>query len=302
MNTVSPIIIFVYNRLDHTKKTLDSLKKNHLASKSELFIYSDAEKNKESKQKVTEIRKYLKTITGFKKITIIERNENWGLANSIIDGVTNIVNKYGAVIVLEDDMVTSPYFLTYMNEALKFYQNETKVWHISGWNYPIATDELDDAFFWRVMNCWGWATWSDRWSSFEKNSEKLIENWDINTIKRFNLDGSEPGFWKQIQANQNKKLDTWAIFWYATIFEKNGLCLNPSLSLVVNIGLDGSGEHCSESSIFNTNLQDTQRVIKLPISIVESELALKLINNFYKSIKKPFYKKIIYKITNQFKW
>ena len=223
---ISPIVLFVYNRLWHTKQTIEALKKNELANESELFIYSDAPKNEDDQKQVENVREYLKTIDGFKKITIIERKENFGLAKSIISGVTEIVNKYGKIIVLEDDLVTSPHFLKFMNEALEFYSNKTKVWHISGWNYPIEYNKNIDTFLWRVMNCWGWGTWADRWKFFEKNIDKLVKTFSKEDIKRFNVDGYE-NFWNQVIENKEGKINTWAIFWYATIFKNNGLCLNP---------------------------------------------------------------------------
>ena len=159
---LSPIVLFVYNRPWHTKQTVEALQKNELAKESELFIYSDEAKNKDVRKSVDEVREYIGKIDGFKKVTIIKREKNWGLANSIIDGVTKTVNEYGKIIVLEDDLITSPYFLKFMNEALEFYKEEQKVWHISGWSYPINTNNIDDVFFLRVMNCWGWATWADK--------------------------------------------------------------------------------------------------------------------------------------------
>jgi len=117
------------------------------------------------------VRKYIHSINGFKKVTVVERDKNMGLADSIIDGVTTVVNQYGKLIVLEDDLVTSPYFLKFMNDALDFYQHEKKVWHISGWNYSITTNDLDDVFLWRLMNCWGWATWADKWQHYEVASK-----------------------------------------------------------------------------------------------------------------------------------
>ena len=110
---LAPIVLFVYNRPWHTQQTIEALQKNELVLESELFIYSDAAKIDDVKQAVDEVRSYIKSINGFKKITIIEREENWGLANSIIDGVTTIVNQYSKIIVLEDDLVTSPFFLKF---------------------------------------------------------------------------------------------------------------------------------------------------------------------------------------------
>jgi glycosyltransferase involved in cell wall biosynthesis len=239
------IVLFTYNRPRHTRQTIEALLKNEPASDSELFVFSDGPKDASDAENVQAVRNYIRTVRGFKKITIIERENNRGLADNIIDGVTRIVNSHGRVIVLEDDIITSPDFLRYMNEALDFYQDETRVWHISGWNYPIDTFGLPDAFLWRVMNCWGWATWQDRWRHFERDPNGLIRRFTKEQIKRFNLDDSHD-FWAQVRANAEGRITTWAIFWYAVIFMNNGLCLNPTRSLVRNIGHDGSGVHCGD--------------------------------------------------------
>ena len=250
--SVAPIVLFVYNRPWHIKQTIEALQKNELANESELFIYSDAPKNKEAEKKVKEVREYIKTIDGFKKVTIIERKKNWGLANNIIDGVTKIINEYGKIIVLEDDLVTSPYFLKFMNEALEFYEREKKVWHISGWNYPIRLDYRKSVFLWRWMNCWGWGTWKDRWDNLITDVDILINSISKKDIKKFNLDGAEKA-WQRLILNKEKKLKTWAVFWNATIFVNNGLCMNPVNSFVYNIGLDGTGTHCGKYFQCNYN-------------------------------------------------
>jgi hypothetical protein len=246
----APIALFVYSRHWHTKQTVEALKNNKHASESDLFIFSDAPKTSEIAPAVLEVREYIKTISGFKTVCIVEREENLGLANSIIDGVTQLCEEFGQVIVLEDDLVTSPCFLEFMNRALYKYAEEKKVWHISAWNYPIDSAGLPELFFWRTMNCWGWATWADRWVNFQKNPERLMTEWDKNEINQFNLDGA-CDYWSQVTANASGKLNTWAIFWYATIFENKGLCLNPVRTYVKNIGHDGSGENCSKSDIYN---------------------------------------------------
>jgi len=292
---LAPIVLFVYNRPWHTKKTVEALQKNSLASDSELFIYSDGAKDEAVKPAVDEVREYINSINGFKTITVIERDKNWGLANSIIDGVTTIVNQYGKVIVLEDDLVTSQYFLKFMNDALDFYQYEKKVWHISGWNYPINTDDFDDVFLWRLMNCWGWATWADKWQHYEKDIDKTIAEFSQSDIKRFNLDGAED-FFSQVIANKNKKIKTWAIFWYVTIFKETGLCLGPSQSFVENIGHDGSGEHCGKSESYSVNLcfkKDSEFTRKL----VEKNSTLTKIQQFYQSQKRSLLVRVISKLS-----
>jgi SAM-dependent methyltransferase len=288
---LAPIVLFVYNRPWHTQQTVEALQKNKLASESELFIYSDDAKNDDARVSVDEVRKYIDNITGFKKITVIKRDKNWGLVDSIIDGVTKIVNEYGKIIVLEDDLVTSPYFLKFMNEALEFYKDEKKVWHISGWNYPIETAGLNDVFLWRLMNCWGWATWANRWEYYEKDVYKTMQEFSKDDIKRFNLDGVED-FFGQATANYEKKINTWAIFWYATIFKHEGLCLNPAQTFVENIGLDASGKNCGISTIYtNKNILNNYNYVNA--SIAEDDVFLEKIKDFYKMNKKTNVQKLI---------
>lgn len=295
---LSPIIVFVYNRPEHTKRTIEALKKNVLAEQSDIIIFSDAARTCDADLHVQKVRQYLKTITGFNSIRIIERQENWGLAKSIIEGVTEVINTYGKVIVLEDDIVTSPAFLTFMNKALDFYERESKVWHISGWSYPINTENLGDAFLWRVMNCWGWATWSDRWKHYEKTPQKLITDWTTEEKYRFDLDSSGI-FWNQVEANAKGTMNTWAIFWYATIFQNHGLCLNPSISFVENIGLDGSGTHCTNEGGDVINILNYQKTIKFPIHIYESVDAVSSIKKLFKEQKQSALKRVINKISRK---
>ncbi len=240
---ISPIALFTYNRPWHTRRTVEALQKNDLAEDSSLFIFSDGPKNRADRENVLAVRSYIRSISGFKEVVINERESNWGLADSITDGVTRVINDYGRVVVLEDDLLTGPAFLRFMNDALVYYRDQKKVWHISGWNYPISPEGLPQTFLWRVMNCWGWATWADRWQYYGRDPEGLIKSFTRKEILRFNLEGSHD-FWDQARRNAKGRIKSWAIFWYATIFMHNGLCLNPTASLVQNFGRDGSGMHC----------------------------------------------------------
>ncbi len=134
----APILLFTFNRLWHTEQTITSLMKNHLASESDLYVFSDGARNENETHKVKEVRRYLKSISGFKSITIAERDKNLGLANSIIQAVTEMLAKHDKVIILEDDMISSPYFLTYMNDGLNLYSKASKVSCIHGYRYPIG--------------------------------------------------------------------------------------------------------------------------------------------------------------------
>ncbi len=289
--TLAPIILFVYNRLDHTKKTVQALLNNQLADKSTIFICSDGAKDDNETHKVNQVRKYIKTINGFKEINIINRDKNWGLADSIIDGVTKIINEFDKVIVLEDDLVSSPFFLKYMNDALDHFKEKKDIYHISGWNYPFNNNQLGDVFLWRLMNCWGWATWSDRWFLYKKNIKETINEFTSNDIKRFNIDDTE-NFWNQILANESGNISTWAIFWYATIYKNRGLCVNPSKSFITNIGHDNSGTHCTSSDEYISELCMNDK-IDFNIDISESAIAIQEVKNFYKNNKKNIFQRII---------
>lgn len=294
--SLAPIVLFTYNRLWHTKQTIEALQRNILAQESELFIYSDGAGNNCSAEAVNSVREYIRSINGFKKVTVIERQRNLGLADSIIDGVTEIVKRYGKVIVLEDDIVTNEYFLTFMNNALKKYSSQKVVWHISGWNYPMNVNGLDDIFFWRLMNCWGWATWSDRWQYYDKNINSIIQKFSREDIDKFNLDGVE-NFYAQILNNKSQKISTWAIFWYATIFKKNGLCLNPKRTLVENIGNDNSGTNCNLTDMYTSSFLDKHLPnIESNIAIRENEIAVRHLKDFYRRNNPSLLKRLLRKL------
>ncbi len=192
VSAFAPIALFVYNRPWHIQQTVEALQKNDLAEDSDLFIFSDAPKKKEAVAAVQEVREYIKTVGGFKSVSIIERDINFGLANSIIDGVTRMCNEYGRVIVLEDDLVTSPYFLCYMNDALDLYEHEESVISIHGYIYPVA-EKLPETFFLRGADCWGWATWKRGWELFEQDGRRLLEELCRQKLTdRFDFDNSYP--------------------------------------------------------------------------------------------------------------
>ena len=294
ISTLAPIVLFVFARPKHTLRTLEALASNTLAKQSDLIVYADAARNESEAAKVRAVRNQVNSTSGFRSITVIERTTNYGLARNIIEGVTEVCNRYDRVIVLEDDMVTSPDFLSFMNASLERYADNRCVWHISGWNYPIDPVGLGDAFFWRVMNCWGWATWDDRWQNFKKDPQRLLSSWSGEQIKRFNLNGAHD-FWKQVKLNSIGHLNTWAIFWYATIFENNGLCLNPSISLVQNIGHDGTGQNCEKSELFSGMLK-YNKDLYLPSNVIESEIAVDRIRRFYKRIKLSLFRRVLRKL------
>lgn len=279
--SLAPIALFVYNRLEHTKKTIFALKDNELSKDSDLIIFSDAAKNESGVTAVKELRDYLKTISGFKSIKIVERPENFGLAKSIISGVTEVVNQYGKIIVLEDDLITSPYFLDYMNEAINLYEGEDRVVSIHGYVHPVK-GKLPETFFLRGADCWGWATWKRGWDLFEPDGQKLLNELKAKKlIKSFNWNGAYP--YSQMLKSQILGLNnSWAIRWHASAFLKNKLTLYPGRSLVVNSGFDNSGTHTGSYSAKLLAGEMTDRKVQVEkINIEEDASSLKKIKNHY---------------------
>ena len=250
---LAPIVLFVYNRPNHTQKVIDALKNNPEAKDSELFVYCDGAKENASeieKKQIEETRKIIRGIMGFKSVTMIENKENKGLACSIIEGVTEIVNKFEKIIVLEDDIVTSKGFLNYMNTALDLYKNNKKIMQVSGYVFPFHQDfNKLDTFFYKPGSCWGWGTWKTSWNLFEKAPEKQFNEIGKHDLwEEFTLFGAYPSYKSQIEQNISGQINTWAIFWYASMFLNGGTTLMPTISLVQNVGLDGSGENSGEWS------------------------------------------------------
>jgi hypothetical protein len=287
----APIALFVYNRPWHTRQTVAALQKNEFAEFSDLFIFSDAPKNPETIANVQAVREYIKTVGGFRSVSIAERNENLGLADSIIDGVTQVCNEYGSIIVLEDDMVTSPYFLRYMNDALDLYKKEECVISIHGYIYPVA-EKLPETFFLRGADCWGWATWKRGWDIFEPDARELLRQLSLQGLeKEFNYEGSY-NFSGMLRLQVQGKVDSWAIRWYASAFLKGKLTLYPGRSLVQNIGHDSSGTHCGNTEIFSADLTDRPLTVN-HLKIVENIKARAAVTNYFEFHKVSLLRRVI---------
>lgn len=279
---LAPIVLFVYNRPWHTQQTVEALQRCELAAESDLYIFADGAKpdaNAEQLDRIRETREYVHSISGFKEVYVEEAETNKGLANSVINGVTKVVNKYGKVIVLEDDIVTSRGFLRYMNNALDTYEEETQVMHISGYMYPLKKNTLPTTFFYPAASCWGWATWKRAWSHFNPDASFLydqIKKQDLLDVLNVN---SIHGFEKQLKDNAEGRLKTWFIKWNASVILERGYSLYPKYSLVKNIGFDGSGEHCGSSTAFSsTKLINQIKVKKQKIEF--NDEAIRLLKEF----------------------
>ncbi|HLI94423.1 MAG TPA: glycosyltransferase [Puia sp.] len=269
----APIALFAYKRPDHLKRVVDSLLRNALAPQSELFIFSDGPRNTEVETAVAELRKYLRTITGFKKVIITERAENFGLAKNIIDGVTSVVDLHGKIIVLEDDLVLSPYYLEFMNEALEKYQDVEEVISIHGYSYPISYAK--PVYFLRGADCWGWGTWKRGWDLFNPDTQFLLDEIRRKDLSyAFNMDDSYD-YTGMLKAQIEGRVDSWAIRWYASAFLENKLTLYAYPSLLENIGMDDA-THGQDPGLTDTDLTD-HRIVLEDIPVEETIAARKLI-------------------------
>ncbi|HPQ22127.1 MAG TPA: glycosyltransferase [Saprospiraceae bacterium] len=297
-NEPAPIILFVYNRPRHTQQTVEALKRNELASKSELYIYSDGPKNDKAIENVAEVREYIKTIEGFNHVTIIEREKNWGLANSIINGVTNTITEYGSVIVLEDDLVTSPYFLRYMNEGLDFYQDNPKIMSISGYNFPPSIMKFpknfsEDIFLNFRNSSWGWGTWKDRWNLIDwelKDFPLFIKN--PEDIQLFNRGGEDLTDMLRLQVEG--KIDSWSIRFSYAHYKNEMYSIWPRYSYVTNIGLDGTGTHGDVLDVLKNDLLKAKRRCNFIKNIQINEKIMIEFTKFYQ--KRSYRIKVINKL------
>lgn len=279
----APVALFVYQRLEHTRKTVEALLRNEYASETDLIVFSDAAASPAIESDVENVREYINQIHGFNSLSVRYRSYNYGLAKSIISGVSSILEQRGRVIVLEDDMVTSPYFLQYMNEALDKFAEDNRVISIHGYVYPLK-NPLPEAFFLRGADCWGWATWSRGWKLFNSDGRHLLNELRRRKLtKAFDFDGTSP-YTKMLEGQINGHNDSWAIRWYASAFLANKLTLYPGRSLVHNIGNDSSGTHCGSSDAMDVLLSATP--VAIDNANVEESLVVKnYFKNYFRAIR-----------------
>lgn len=289
---LAPVVMFVYNRLDSVEQTIENLKRNELAEQTELFIFSDAAKKESQVENVSLVRNYIHKIDGFKSVHIIEAEKNKGLAKSVITGVTEIINEKGKVIVVEDDLITAPQFLTFMNDALDFYEDEKKIWSISGYQFPFELPETYTKSVYAAYrsSSWGWATWKDRWKTIDWEVRDY-SSYKYNPIRiaKFCKGGTDLD--KMLRYQMQGKIDSWAIRWCYNQCKQDKYTIYPVKSLVNNIGTDGRGTHCDPTSVrfrqtlatnfkyeFEHNLPVDREVMKRYRKIVNRSVLRKIKN------------------------
>lgn len=287
MNELAPIALFLYNRPDHSKRTLDALALNIEAKDSDLIIYCDAAKanaSKEQVERINKVREIANAETRFKSVNVIVQKENKGLSASIVSGVTEVLDKYGKIIVVEDDLIVSQDFLSFMNTSLIKYENNPEVVCITGYVYPIKK-QFSEAFFLKGADCWTWATWKNKWSLFNQDAVQLKNELIAkDLVREFNFNNSYP-YMQMLEDKINGKNQSWAILWYASAFLANKYCLYPPHSMVHNIGNDGSGTHAlKETSIYKVDIKESTKII-FPNTVEENMVARKQFELFFNSAK-----------------
>jgi len=296
LDKLAPIVLFVYNRPEHTKRTVESLLKNTFASASRLFIFTDGPKSDKNLKNVEEVRNYIRKINGFDKIEIFERERNFGLSNSVISGVTEIIQSFGKVIVLEDDMISSPFFLKFMNEVLNVFENDQRIFSITGYTFPIKIPELYKypLYLSPRSSSWGWGTWKNRWekADWEVKDFHTFVN-DKSKVKSFNKGGED--LTRMLTNSIAGKVDSWSVKWTYTHFINNAFCVYPVKSRIKNIGADKSGVHTGKTNKYDVNLE----LNDLDLSGVKDlQPDKEILSKFRKFFRKNVFSSVINKIKN----
>ena len=294
---LAPVVLFVYNREEHTRQTLEALKRNKLAGQSRLFIFSDGAKTEKDELKVKKVRELLRAYRAgedFETIEIMEAEKNQGLASSVIAGVSKIITKYGKVIVLEDDIVTAPNFLVYMNQALDYYEKDPGIWSVSGYTLPLRNlkNYREDAFLAYRASSWGWGTWKDRWEPIDWTLPDYSEfKRDKARIRRFCRGGKD--LYSMLERQQKGELDSWAVRWCYWQSKCDMLTVYPRTSLVQNTGCDGSGTHEGNADVFGSGLAcEGERAFNFSRVILEK----KIVREFYETYSATLWFRIKNKI------
>lgn len=279
----SPIVLFAYNRPAHTRATVEALVANRGASESDLFVFSDGPRDDAQVAKVAEVRHYLRGVKGFKSITIVEQEANQGLAKSVISGVSSVLDSNPACIVVEDDLVTTPTFLPFMNAALRTYEQRRDVFSVTGYNYPLAVPASypHSGYLSRRASSWGWGTWRDRWQKVD---------WSVSDYETFVTSPKEQALFarggddlaQMLEAQMKGRIDSWAIRFCYAHYKHNAFCLHATQSKLQNIGFDGSGVHCGVSDDYQVALDYDEPDLSLPADLAPDPDMLRIFAERFK--------------------
>ena len=275
MKTLAPVAYFGYNRPVHTRQTLEALSKNPLAAETTLWIFLDGAKdriNEKERMAIDEVRKIVYEKQWCKEVFVVLSQINKGLFASVTDGISQTVNAFGKVIIVEDDVLVSEGFLAFMNDALDLYEDTESVMHVSGFSRPDlqSVDLKESTYFFYHTSCWGWGTWKRAWDHFIPDPAKMQKMVAAKgNINKLNMDGTYEFYWG-LKAIADGKFQSWNYLWHAAVFLNDGLCLHPAQSLVSNIGHDGSGTNCIDNSRFATHKTLIKKLSVTRIPLTES--------------------------------
>lgn len=280
--TLAPIVLFCFNRPAHLQQTVESLQMNTLAPESELYIYSDGPKHVEEAEVVSEVRKYISGVTGFKNVTIFESQQNKGLATSVIAGVSHVLSKYPKVIVLEDDMLSTTDFLSFMNQALDVYMERGDVFSVTGYTPPIDIPKgyPHDLYLVPRASSWGWGTWAHKWAKadWQVTDFPVLQN-SASLRQEFNKGGDD--LWPMLAKQQRGVIDSWAIRWTYSQFQNNAYGLYPVHSKIRNIGTDGSGTNFTfKSGEYGQEMAEGG--VQMPADLVPDEKMVRAFGEYYR--------------------
>lgn len=301
MTTLAPIIVFCYNRPEHVEQTLEALSLNELADQSTLYIYCDGPQegaSDEMRQKIADVRQVVRKRQWCKEVYIVEAEKNKGLANSIICGVTEVINKHGKVFVLEDDLVSSPYMLKFVNTALDYYENYAGVFSISVNRPPLSKMEIPEDYPYDVFACLrsystGWGTWKDRWEKVDWSMDDFDHcKQNPNMLRALCRLGDD--FPPMMQMQEDGKIDSWAVRFTFAHFKHHAVAILPCKSYVTNIGFDGTGTH--SGTVAYTYENDLAQSVVNPRMLDMVYEDDRIINAFYSSYypkPRPLWQKVI---------
>lgn len=277
----APIALFAYCRPAHLARTIDALRRNPEARDTTLYVFCDAAKNTAAQEGVDGVRNLVRAVDGFAAVKVVCREQNCGLARNITTGVTEVLQQHPDVIVVEDDVLVAPRFLRFMNDVLTLYRGEPRVGSATGYCYPVDRP-LPETFFIKGADCWGWATWRDRWALYNPNGTQLLQELRARGLERaFDFDGTM-GFTRMLRDQIAGKNDSWAVRWHASCFLRDRLILYPGRSLVENIGNDGSGTHVTAKDTTYDVQVGTAPVHVGGIEVEESDIGRTAFCNFFR--------------------
>jgi len=290
----TPILLFAFRRPVHTQRTLESLAANAEARDAHLTIFIDGPRHEEDRRLSDAVEAVARSRNWCGQVEVVRRPVNWGVPKSVITEVTDAVNRYGRVIVLEDDLDLSPYFLRFMEDGLERYCDEPRVMEISGYRYPVKNVPSRSAFVGHAVG-WGWATWKRAWDLFEVDPHKLIARIERAGLQRqFDLEGTAP-FMQMLHNAARGRLGGWDVRWSATMLLNGGLTLCPPASLANNFGHDGTGTNCNAGSHYDTLLAKAA-VTDFPAAIVEDAQFRQGLRRFYMDIEGPLPIRLVRKV------